>query len=60
MLYIIKWFLFARYFSPVILILTVPLSGSYDCPYITDGEVDSERINNFLKVVLPVHWQTGI
>lgn len=49
-LYIIKWFLFSRYFASVILILTMPPSGSYYFPCIKVGEVDSGRFNNLLNV----------
>lgn len=44
-----KWFLFTRYFVSVILIFTMPPSGRYDFLCITDGEVDSKKLNNFLK-----------
>ena len=40
--------------SSVILIPSMPPSGRYYFLCIRDGEVDSERFNNFLKF----HWQS--
>lgn len=45
-----KWFLFTRYFVSVILILTMPPTGRNYFFCITDGEVESKKFNNFLKV----------